>query len=381
MKVVSLTRTSRLGPSSRYRVEQYRDALAAAGVELRTLPLFDAGWFAILEQPPGPLRTLRKALYSARRLVVRLRQLREAKRSGADLIHVEQQLFPYLPGWVEAMLWPRATPTLLEFDDAIYLTFAHRAKLARLCGLADAVIVGNAQLARFADATARRVHVIPTTLDLSRYAAALDAQRARRAAAAPGPLRVAWIGLRYNFGYLTALAAPLAELCRAHPGSELVVISSALPDATLLPGVPLRHEPWSEAGEADALARCDAAVMPLPDTEWARGKCALKLLQGMAAGLPVIASPVGVNRDIVEHGRNGLLADTSEAWSAALRELAAEPATRTRLGEEGRKTVEAEFRLEEGARSLHSAYRETLSGAARGESPPASTPATPRHRP
>ncbi|GJM21764.1 MAG: glycosyl transferase [Planctomycetota bacterium] len=363
-------------------MEQYRQALAADGVELHTFPLFDADWFAILEQPASPLRSLRKAAYSLRRLFARLRQLRAAKRSGADLIHVEQQLFPYLPAWIEAALWPRDTPTLLEFDDAIYLTFAHRKKLQRLCALADGVIVGNDTLADFARPWAQHVHVIPTTLDLSRYAAALDMQRARRAEhAQTGPLRVAWIGLRYNFAYLAELAAPLAELCRAHPGSELVVISSALPDAALFPGVPLELEPWSEHAEAEALARCDVCVMPLPDTEWARGKCALKLLQGMAAGLPVIASPVGVNTHIIESGRNGLLASAPSDWSEALLALAADPELRTRLGEAGRERVEAEFTLEGGARQLHSAYRQTLSGAAKGVSQPVSPPGAKRTPP
>lgn len=354
MKVLALTRTSSIGPSTRYRIEQYRPALAADGIEVTCLPLFGPTWFAILEQRTAWTRTPAKAAYSVARLVARLGQVLRARVADVDLVLVEQQLFPYLPAWIEALLWPRGRPTLLEFDDAIYLTFGHEAKLRRLCALASCVLVGNRFLAEFAEQTARHVRVVPTTVDVPRYDEALAAQRARRDAGADSPLRVGWVGLRYNFGYLASLAAPLADLGRP---AELRVISSGLPDPEPFGDVPLVARPWSEAGEAGEIAACDLGVMPLPDTPWARGKCALKILQYMAAGVPVVASPVGVNADIVRHGENGLLAADEAGWRDALGALAADPDLRARLGEAGRRTVEADFSLTGGARSVAETYR------------------------
>lgn len=350
MKVHALTRTSSIGPSTRYRVEQYREALAAQGIELSTAPLFGPAWFAILERRPSPLRVVLKAGYSLGRLAARLRQAAAAARGAADVLLVEQQLFPYLPWAVERRLLPRDKPFILEFDDALWLTPGHERKLARLCAAARLVIVGNEFLAEFARRHAREVVVIPTTVDTERYA--------RPPRARLGPLRVGWIGLRYNLGYLEPLARPLARLAAAGTPCELRVISSGLPEpGPAWAGVRLVHRPWSLATEIDEIADCDAGVMPLPDTDWARGKCALKLLQFMAAGRPVIASPVGVNAKILVDGENGLLARDEAGWEAALARLARDPAEAARLGAAGRRTVEQGYSLTRGARLLAETYR------------------------
>ena len=350
MKVVALTRTSSIGPSTRYRIEQYRPALAAQGIEVTTLPLFGRTWFAILEARPAPLRALLKAPYSLARLLARVVQVRRAALGDADLVLVEQQLFPYLPAALEELLWPARQPTILEFDDALWLTAGHEAKLARLCARATVVIAGNEFLAEFARRHASRVAVIPTTVDVARY---------RSEPRAPdGTLRVGWIGLRYNLPYLAPLAGPLRRLAARGVDCELRVISSGLPGpATDWQGVRLVRRPWSQATEADEIAACDVGVMPLPDDAWARGKCGLKLLQFMAGARAVVASPVGVNAQIVRPGENGLLAGSADEWEAALHRLAAEPGLATRLGAAGRATVAERYSLTSGARLVAETYR------------------------
>jgi glycosyltransferase involved in cell wall biosynthesis len=354
VKVVALTRTSARGPSSRYRIEQYRPRLAAGDIHVETRPLFGEAWFALLEWPSALLRVPGKALYTAARLPVRAAQALAAGRSGADVVHIEQQLFPYLPWALESLLWPRRQPVVLEFDDAIYLTFAHRRKLERACARADLVITGNRFLADFAVRHARgpdRVRVIPTTVDPDRY----------RCEPRPpdGTLRVGWIGLRYNFPYLAMLARPLARMVADGLAVELRVISSAAPDlGPEARAVPVVHRPWSEATEAAELAACDVGVMPLPATEWAQGKCGLKLLQFMASSRPVVASPVGFNTELVADGRNGLLAADEAGWEAALRRLHEDPALARRLGEAGRHTVEQHYSLSAGVRQVAEAYRQ-----------------------
>ncbi|MDR9769432.1 glycosyltransferase [Acetomicrobium sp.] len=88
-----------------------------------------------------------------------------------------------------------------------------------------------------------------------------------------------------------------------------------------LVGVPVEILPWTEENEVAAIQNFDVGIMPLPDGPWERGKCGYKLIQYMACGRPVVASPVGVNRQIVEHGVNGFLANDTADWITALREL------------------------------------------------------------
>ncbi|MGQ0552514.1 MAG: glycosyltransferase family 4 protein [Planctomycetota bacterium] len=358
MKVVALTRTSSIGPSSRYRIEQYRAALAAENIVVVTRPLFGRTWFALLEWRSQAVAAFFKAPYALLRLGVRLGQALAARSSDADLILIEQQLCPYLPWWIERHFWPRRQPVVLEFDDAIWLTFGHEAKLAAACARASLVIVGNEELARFARRTARQVVVIPTTVDPEPYARARREHLQARASATASTLRVGWIGLRFNFSSLETLREPLERLAAQGIDCELRVISSGLPEsAAHWRGVRVLHRPWSQAGEAAEIAACDVGVMPLPDTPWSRGKCGLKLLQFMAAGIPVVASPVGVNTELIRPGENGLLAGDTAAWEAALASLHQDRERAARLGEAGRQTVLHGYSLTGGAQRLAETYR------------------------
>lgn len=367
MKVAALTRTSSIGPSTRYRIEQYRPTLREQGIDVTTLPLFGATWFAILGIRSPWLRGPCKAIYSLCRLLARLVQIGRAAFGDADLVVVEQQYFPYLPGWVEAGLWIRRKPTILEFDDAIYLTFGHGRKLRRLCGLATLVIVGNRFLKAFAEPHARRVAVIPTTVDVSRYRLAAPRE--------DDVFRVAWIGLPYNLPYLELVSRPLVELARRGRRCELRIISSAAPrDTSAFEGLDLVTRPWSLETETEELAACDLGIMPVPDDEWGRGKCGLKILQYMAAGLPVVASPVGVNADIVEDGVTGRLAATPEEWQDALKGLALAPDEARALGRAGRRRVEEFYSLERGAGLVAETYRQACSAPGDGTPIPESAP-------
>ena len=120
--------------------------------------------------------------------------------------------------------------------------------------------------------------------------------------------------------------------------------------------------PWREETEATEVSRFDVGVMPLPDEPFERGKCGYKLIQYMACGIPVVASPVGVNRQIVRHGESGFLASTAEEWIQALQLLHGDVALRKRMGAAGRRFFEREYSLQSTAPRL----AEILRNAARG---------------
>ena len=139
---------------------------------------------------------------------------------------------------------------------------------------------------------------------------------------------------------LHCLQAHLAAASQRSPGLELRVICDRFPR---LAGVRVVGRRWSSATEAAQLAECDVGISWLPDDPWSRGKCGLKVLQYMAAGLPVVANPVAMNRQMVVHGRTGLLVNTPEEWASAIRRLATDPPLRQRMGAAGRELVERQY--------------------------------------
>jgi glycosyltransferase involved in cell wall biosynthesis len=202
------------------------------------------------------------------------------------------------------------------------------AGFARALACADAATCGNAFLAS-------QCGELPTAIVPS--AVPLDVpQHAPRAVASP--LRVGWVGRATNLRYVREIAGAFAELARQLE-LELVIVSDG---PLALPGIRVANVPWTRDGEAAAVAGFDVGIMPLAiDEPWSRGKCAYKLLQYMAAGVPAVGSDVGMNSELIAAGRNGLLARTPRDWAHALGALAGDGALRARLGAAGRETAHA----------------------------------------
>lgn len=333
LKVHVLTRYADLGASSRVRFEQYRSRLAQD---------FDWQRQSLLDDDYLRRKYAGAPVFGAALRCYAQRLARLARAPRPDLWWVEKELWPYAPAAFERAVLGSA-PYALDFDDAVFHNYdLHRSawvrrlwggKLDRLMRGSALVTAGNAYLAERAHAAgAPRVEIVPTVIDLDQYPTP----------AAPGDdttLRVVWIGSPATVNYLQALAAPLARLAAARP-MRLVVIGGGAPQ---LPGVEIEQVAWSAATEAAEIARCHIGVMPLRDSSWERGKCGYKLIQYMACGLPVVASPVGANREIVDAGVNGLLAEGDAQWLDALATLASDAALRLRLGTAGRAKVQAAY--------------------------------------
>ena len=338
MKVTYFSKSSVRGPSSRYRIYQFLPYLDAAGIECSVRPLLAEKYFSLLEIQNSFLRALGKVIYVGTRFLRRAWDLITLGRP--DLIVIEGQLFPYCPSWPERVLRWLGTRLVFEYDDAIYLTRFHQRKIPSLMQLSAGVVVGNHVLATYAKQFAPNVTMIPTVVDTERFTPLRlpnsgDSRRSNQ------PVTVVWIGLSYNFPYLEVLAPALQRLQRECQ-VRFRVVSSRPPT---LPGVNVEFVPWEFQTEVASLQDCHIGVMPLPDTEWARGKSGLKLLQYMAVGIAAVASPVGVNQEIITSGENGLLASTAQDWSDSLIRLCRDAEFRIRLGEAGRRTVEERYAL------------------------------------
>jgi len=201
-------------------------------------------------------------------------------------------------------------------------------RFAATCKILDHVVAGNEYLAEIFRNQGCTASVLPTTVDPAHYAVKLH-----QPTDAP---RLVWIGSHSTIGYLSLIKPAMAEAVKAAPGLRLTVIA----DRTLEDSpVPVDFVPWSEKGEAAALASADIGIAPTPEDRWTLGKCGFKIVQYMAAGLPVIASPVGANSVIVREGETGYLAGTTEQWTSRIVELAGDVSLRARLGAMGRRDV------------------------------------------
>jgi len=299
----------------RYRIEAFAWALAERGMRLEAAP-WRRGTFQRIWQ-----------LWAARR---------------ADAVILQRKL---LPLWQLRILRRSARCLVYDLDDAVFGRDSYHQKphaswqrLGRFWATAyaaDAITVGNEYLRERVAGYGQqdRVHVIPTCVEPGRYH---PAQHRRVGAAA----RLAWIGQQATLSSLLCAQPQLAAVGHELPGLELRVICDR---AACVSGVRVVLREWSSATEAAELAQCDIGISWLPDDHWSRGKCGLKVLQYMAAGLPVVANPVGMNRRMVVDGETGLLATTPAQWAAAIRRLAAQPALRQQMGAAGRRLVEEQF--------------------------------------
>jgi glycosyltransferase involved in cell wall biosynthesis len=328
----------RRAPSQRFRFEQHLAPLTAAGIHLEVSSFLT---------PQGMDALYRSSGWAAKAQAVGQgfgRRLRDAARARRyDLVLVHREATPAGYPIVEGVLDRLGVPYLFDFDDAIYLSHSTRAnralavlkrpsKAATIARRAALVVAGCEHLADWARRHCSNIRVIPTTIDTDSYTPgpAVNAE--------PERLCVGWSGSLTTIDYLDLIAPVLRELQRDR-GVRLRVIGDA---AYRIEGAEVEALPWNEATEVEDLREIDIGLYPLPDDEWARGKCGLKPIQYMALGIPTVMSPIGASLKIARGGA-AVLASSPEEWATCLRELLDDPGRRTRLGEAGRQRVEDEY--------------------------------------
>lgn len=293
MRILFLTHRSDT-PSTRYRVTPFADRFRRAGHDVRVRE-YKGGLLAL----PSLFRAVR----------------------DSDALVLQKRL---PPRWITNALRKRAKRFVYDFDDAVYLKREGAApsptrerRFEAVIAAADAVVAGNSHLA----ARARRATVIPTVLDPAPYESA------------PRPphdgVVAGWIGAGGNLKYLEALLPLLKEL-----PVRVRVVCNQFPEG-------VEKVRWTAEGEAAAVAGMDIGLAPMPDDEWTRGKCGTRVLQYFAAGVPVVADDVGAHRDLV--GGGGFLVKSPADWMSRIDELAADPALRRRMGEEGHRRLKKSF--------------------------------------
>ncbi|WP_200977043.1 glycosyltransferase family 4 protein [Echinicola sp. 20G] len=335
--VLFLPKYPRLGASSRLRTYQYLPLWEEKGVSFTVKPLFNEQY----------LRELYNNGNISKRNVLwcyfeRWKVLWTVKKY--NWVVIEKELFPYLPYFFEKIAYKIGPHYILDYDDAIFHHYNRKGswwrgilknKIDKVMAKGNQVWAGNPYLATTAEESgAAEVTVLPTVIDLHRYPV-LPKKDSKT-------IKIGWVGSPTTLKYLERLK-PVFEVLMKQFDIRLCIIAHG-------EGIGLKsieeNLVWSENIEVELIRDLDIGLMPLEDTPWEQGKCAYKLIQYMACCLPVIASPIGMNKEVVIHGHNGYWANDHQDWEHYLKKLIENPALRAQMGQEGRKIVEEKYTLQ-----------------------------------
>ena len=339
MKILLLTRYDQSGPSSRYRFYQFLPHLDKQGFDISICPLFNDKYVRNLYSNHQK-RTFLNPLFGYVKRIFNI-----LFHDSFDLVWVEKEALPWIPAFLELILYKNSVPYVLDYDDAVFHRYDQHKnpmvrgllfkKIERIMARSSVVVAGNRYIADYAQkAEVTRVEIFPTVVDLSKYRVKETFDSSF--------FRIGWIGSPSTSKHMSIAAGALTNVCK-NENVEFRAMGALQRDLDEIPG---KLVPWNAETEKEELTYFDVGIMPLPDTPWERGKCGFKLIQYMASGLPVIASPVGANCEIVDHGVNGFLARDTKEWIEYFYILRRDPDLRLRMGTLGRKKVEEKYSLD-----------------------------------
>lgn len=333
-----------LAPGQRFRFEQWAPRLARDhSIELELMPFESPRLTEILYKPGHHLA---KAAWVSLDFLRRAKAVRAARGFDAVLVFREAALIG--PAIYEQIIARTGKPLIFDFDDSIWSPVQQKnngwfsslhffGKTSTLCRIAAACTPGNEFLADYARQRNPNTFVVPTSIELDDYPVLPEATD-------NGRFVVCWTGSTSTLAHFEFAREPLERLAAQIPLAVKVICNK--PPERPIAGAEMHFVPWSEEREAEEVGDCHTGIMPLPDDEVTRGKCGLKALQYMATGRPVVVSPVGVNKEIVEHGCNGFLAESTEDFVSSLLELARSKELRGRMGAAARRAIEERYSAE-----------------------------------
>ena len=324
-------------PSGRFRLRQFVAPLARMGIAVTEMGHGGGGSYP-------PAQRWKRPIWAAARLAALAPQVAASRRFDAVLLQREMlSSLATLEGFT-------GRPRLFDVDDSIHLLrgggFARK-----IAGQCDRIIAGNDFLAEWYGRWNADVCVLPTCVDTDRYAPLAIRPEAGTT--------IGWIGTSGNFPYLEAIEPALKRALDNDGALSLKVMADRAPALPSIDPARWQFEPWSETAEVGMIQSLDMGLMPLPDTDWTRGKCSFKMLQYMACGVPVVVSPVGMNVQVLAHGEAGLAARDMEEWTDAILALAKAPDLRHRMAMMGRSVVETHYSVHSAVPKLAEILRDT----------------------
>lgn len=339
-------------PSQRFRFEQYIRLLQNEG--------FDCNFSYLLNEKDDKIFYSKGKLFAKVYIVLksffkRLRELNQIKKN--DIFFIQRECFMLGTSFFERRFAKSGAKVIFDFDDAIWLqnvsevnkTFVwlkNPNKTSKIIKSSLLVIAGNEYLANYALRYNKNVVIIPTTIDTNEYNRIPSPKNER--------VIIGWSGsitTIQHFEYAIPFLRKIKNKYKDKVEFRVIGDSSYVNEELLIKGIA-----WNKQTEIQDLSSFDIGIMPLPDDEWAKGKCGLKGLQYMALEIPTIMSPVGVNSEIIKEGKNGFLASTEREWIDRISELIESEELRKRLGKEARETVQKYYSIDANMKNYTSLF-------------------------
>lgn len=314
--------------SPRYRVIQYIPKLKKAGFSIE------------VHYPTKKQKGIMRAFSS----FIENRNIIQ-KSINHDIVFIQKRLFNKS---LVKKLKENGAKLVFDFDDSILASQQEKSFTTRkrtikrfksICKHADLIIAGNKHLAQQTIEPTGTVRVLPTVVNIDRY---LPQEQPH----IDNSIIIGWIGQPVNHEYIIEIEPALRQLAEKYPNLMLHVISRG---KFTINGVNVKNIEWNEKDETQLLRQIDIGIMPIPDNEWSKGKCALKAIQYMAAGIPVVCSNIGANREVVRDKTDGYLVDTLSEWESALEILISNHELRYQMGTSGRTRVQKHYTLDTAA--------------------------------
>jgi len=258
-----------------------------------------------------------------------------SKLSQYDIVFLQRKRFnqPRL-----GLLRKRAKRILFDFDDSVMyrnskakdpLSSTRRRRFVQMVKNADFIIAGNEFLKSQVLPFNPNVEVIPTAINQEKYRLKTYPVQQER-------VTLGWIGDHGSIHYLEKMKPIFEKIGEKYRSLELKIVCDIFFDCDRIKVV---KKNWSSEDEVTDLQGFDIGLMPLVDDPWSWGKCGLKIVQYQGVGVPVVCTPVGVNKDLVEDGVTGFYAVTPTEWEERLCALIQNATLREQMGREGRKRV------------------------------------------
>lgn len=347
MKVLFLTQTSNIGASARYRVYQYVPFLEDFGIECTIIPAVSDD---IYRNYHKTLCFFSKTSYYGNIIIRRIFDILQIKKF--DAVFLQRDMVIHLYPFLEKCARIFNNNIIFDFDDAIHLIPSNKKpnllldllwdkkKIEKIIKLSKHVIVGNPILEKYARNFNNNVTIVPTSVDLNLYKV-----NKTRTVSKDRAVKIGWIGSQGTFSYLKNIIPVFMELNKKY-NICINVIGAWGPEYK---GLAIKYQEWNLDTELNDLYELDIGVMPLSNDEWSKGKSATKLLQYLAAGIPAVCSPVGVNSEIIKDGLNGFLADTQEEWGRKISLLIENNSLFNRVSSNARSSIERFYSVQSNA--------------------------------
>ncbi len=362
MKLLSFTKYSYEGPSSRYRFYNYVNCFAKENISLHIEPFFSSAYLKKNNIGKKTFYVLTAYLQRMFKLIILLSMPKQY-----DLVLIEYELFPYFPAVFEKLLHLRGIRYIVDYDDAIFHKYDQhenvvvrwflKEKIGQIMHDAEAVVVCNPYLEMYAKQYNNDTFRLPTVVLLDKYKTIMDKYKRDDAQV----FTIGWIGSKSTSAYVVEILPAMEKFASKHEVQfNLVGFDDSLVNDEMRKRCHINMVPWSEESEVEGILTFDVGIMPLKDDAWARGKCGFKLVQYMSCKKPVIASPVGMNSSLVIDGKNGFLAETVDEWVSAFERVYLDEQLRVKMGDTNFQKVEREFNHQINCKKYVGLIRETV---------------------